>query len=49
MTRSPNLMRTPWDQHTWRGLSSAIQHEIALHREETLIGCAVPGGLHALD
>jgi hypothetical protein len=42
-------MRTPWDKHTWRYLRSAMQDEIALHCEETLIGCAVPCRLYALD
>ena len=43
------LMRTSWDNHTWHYLRSTMQHEIALDCEETVVGCAVPRRLYALN
>jgi hypothetical protein len=37
------------EEYTWRNLRSTMQDEVALHCEETLVRCAVPGCLHAFE
>lgn len=42
-------MRMPRDEHARDCSRSAIQHEVALHGEKTVLGSPIPGRLHALD
>ena len=37
------------EEYTWHHLRRAMQDEVALHCEQTLVSCTVPGCLHALE